>query len=1101
MISIKRVLLMGARISLKPVGQMLLWATAISTLTVPLAHAGDLTISDARTEPVDTTTGDGQGPGTIIIDSSGSITVDAVPIVTVNSSHNVTNTGGEITTTGAGVSGILINTTTTDPDTNTGTALDITSDVTNTGLIRALQPTDSPEDTALFNASIRVDGLGTYTGTITNDFGGFLIATGNSAYGISVQSDMVGDVVNSGSIQVTGKSAFGIMTTGRITGSIANAGSITASSHQGTAVYIGGGLDGSFTNAGVIAVGTDSLVTSEDGFNFTRVPAVLGRNGVWIASDITNGVHFTGNQLTIAEENADPAEAATRGSDSLITAVGQGPGVIITPGGPSQSVNNITIGPLIDENGFSVVNRGNLLVSAAEGGVSGVGFDIEGVVSNGTTYTSTLQGGFWNDHGDIRVSTLDATATGVRIGDHGVIPSFVNDGGIAVFTTDSTSRTVDDFVGELGGDGYAMIVEAQGSLSSFENSGVIEITVAGPTSSAYGIVDRSGTLTSFTNSGSITTEKPEQSSGVTVAVDLTSNTSGTLFTNTGEITGDVLLGSGNQTVSNSGGTITGNLTFQAGSTKTGNSSLTLDGGAVTGRVDLGNGSHTVSISNGAALNGGLVQTGGTIDLTMDQGQLQLLSENPISVTNASVTAGSTLTFDIAGGGQPGGISILDASGQVTLAADTRIFASVSGIIDDSETYTIIRGGSLDVGAPLSDIVTVSNSFMNNIDFSFDTNSANAIQVTVDRKSAEQLGLGPNFSAIYNALATPLNADRPVAAALSSLQTEEEFRAGLRQLLPDTSGATLQAALNNQDMSTGMIRRRLVAVAKSGLPNHAQGDVAGFWAQALGGFAEQDAKGEQAGFRVWGLGIALGADMPIFDGSAHIGVSFLESWQTANLKVASNSPVEFFTTQLSLYGRHQNERFYTQGTITGAYNTYESTRRAEFGGIDRTAVGKWDGIQWGGSLETGTFFNWNLYQLAPYVRAAYVNIHEDDYTETLGGDGINLAISDKNTDSLRSSIGFTFDRDFPIFYDSYVEAEFRANYTRDILNDPLSLTADFVAGDTPFTVTGNKRSPNRINMGIGIAHKDSYSSVSVDYDTEIANGYMSHTAAFTARFRF
>jgi outer membrane autotransporter protein len=293
---------------------------------------------------------------------------------------------------------------------------------------------------------------------------------------------------------------------------------------------------------------------------------------------------------------------------------------------------------------------------------------------------------------------------------------------------------------------------------------------------------------------------------------------------------------------------------------------------------------------------------------------------------------------------------------------------------------------------------------------------------------------------------------------------------------------------------------LVAVAKSGLPNHAQGDVAGFWAQAVGGFAEQDAKGEQAGFSVWGLGIALGADMPIFE-NTHIGISLLESWQTANLKVSNNSPVEFFTTQLSAYGRHQNEHFYTQAIVTAAYNTYESMRNVEFGGIARAALGNWDGYQWGGSLETGTFFNWDLYQLAPYVRGAYVNIHEDSYTETLGGGGINLIVSDKNTDSLRGSVGFAFDRDFPIFYDSYMEAEFRANYTRDIINDPVTLTADFVAAGTPFAVTGNKRSSNRIALGFGVAHKDSYSSVSIDYDTEIASGYMSHTAALTTRFRF
>ena len=1092
---------MGARVSIKSTGQMLLWATAISTLSVPLAHAGDLTISDAQTEPLDTTTGDGQGPGTIIIDSGGTVTVEAEAAITVNSNHDATNSG-EISNTGAGIAGIFIAPTVTDPDTGETSALDINADVTNIGLIRGLVPNaDLFVDVPTFNSGIRVLGLGTFTGNITNDFGGGVVVTGNSSFGVSVFTDMIGDITNSGSIQVTGKSAFGIMTTGHITGDIVTSGSIIASNHQGTGVYIGGGLDGTFTNAGNIGVGTDSQLTSPDGFNFERLPALLGRNGVWIASDITGGILLQGNGFTLNEQAANPAEAALAPfTDSTINVFGQGPGFIVTPGGPSNAVNDITIGALAGENGFSIVNRGNIVVSGAQGGVSAIGFDVEGVVSGGTTYTSSLTGGFWNDGGDIRVSTQDATATALRIGDHGIVASFLNDGEIAAFTADSTSRTVDDFIGELGGSGYGLVVESLGSLSSFENSGEILVDVAGPNSSAYGVLDHSGTLTSFTNSGTINTIVPDGSSGVTVAVDLSSNTSGTSFTNSGEITGDVLLGAGNQVVAISGGTVTGDLIFQAGNTNSGNSSLTMDGGSITGRVNLGTGSNSVSLSNGAILNGGLVQTGGSAELIVNQSELLLLSTSPLQTTSANFSGGSTLTFNIAGESQPDGVSILDSSGQVSIDADTQVFASISGIIDEAETYTIIQANSLTVGAPLSDIVTVSNSFMNDIAFSLDPLNSNAIQVTVDRKSAEDLGLGQNFSAIYNSFATALNSDTPVAAALSSLQTQEEFRAGMLQLLPDTSGATLQAALNNQDMGTGMIRRRLVAVAKSGLPNHAQGDVAGFWAQALGGFAEQDAKGEQAGFSVWGLGIAIGADMPVSD-NAHVGVSFMESWQSASLKVASNSPVEFFTTQLSAYGRHQNERFYSQAILTAAYNTYESMRQIEFGGLERMATGKWNGYQFGASVETGTFFNWNLYQFAPYVRGAYTNVQENGYTETLGGDGINLVVGDKKADSVRGSLGFTFDRDFPIFYDSFVEAEFRANYTRDIINDPFSLTADFVAGDTPFTVISNKRNPNRINMGFGIAHKDSYSSVSVDYDTEISSDYMSHTAALTMRFRF
>lgn len=1084
---------------------MLLWATAISTLNVPLALAGDLTISDSRSEPIDTATGDGEGPGTIIIDSSGSVQVGAEAAVTVNTDHNVTN-NGTISNSGTGLSGILVDLTAIDPDTDAESPRNISSTVTNQGTITTTNPFAGLDDNiSIFNAGIRVGGEGVFTGDIINDTNddtiGTILIEGTRSYGIAVQGEMVGDVVNNGRIEMRGKSAFGVMTTGHITGNIVTGGTILARNHQGTGVYIGGGLDGTYTHTGSISLGTGSQLVSEDGFNLTRLPAILGRNGIWIASDITEGVLLQGNGFTLAEESEDSDLVNATPEDSSISVIGRGPGIFITPGGPKGSANDITIGARPDENGYSFVNRGNLLVSGTQGGVTATGFDIEGVVANGTTYTATLEGGFWNDGGDLRVSSLDNTATGMRIGDHGVVTSIRNDGDISIFTADSTARTIDNFIGELGGDGYGVLVEDQGTLNAFTNSGIITVDVQGPTASAYGIIDRSGTLSSFSNSGTIETVVPDGGEGIMLAVDLSANTTGGSFSNSGTIIGDVLLGAGNQSVSMTGGTLTGNLTFQAGAASSGSSTLTMDDSSVSGRISLGNGNHTVALTNGTELDGGLAHGTGSIDLSMTDSRLAVFDTAPLTVSQANIGANSTVSFDISGADQAAGDSLVNSAGQITFDSDARLTATVSGIVEGTQTYTVLKAGTLDMGAALDDLVAAPNSYMNNVNFSLSATDPNSVLLTVERKSAETLGLGPNASAIYNSFATALNTDKPVAAALSSLQTQEEFNAGIRQLLPDTSGATLQAALNNQDMGTGMIRRRLVAVAKGGMPDHRQGDVAGFWAQALGGYADQSAKGEQAGFSIWGLGIALGADMPVFDDNAHIGFSLMESWQSISLNAADNSPVEFYTTQLSLYGRHQSERFYTQAILTGAYNSYETERRVDFGGLERVALGDWDGYQWGGSLETGAFFRWNLYQLTPYVHGAYVNIQENDYTETGAGDGVNLIVGDKKADSFRGSVGFTFDRDFPLYYDSYLEAEFRANYSRDILNNPPEVTANFVAGDTPFTVMGNKRTPNRFNFGLGIAHKDSYSSVSLDYDAEIASGYISHTAAVTARFRF
>jgi hypothetical protein len=94
-----------------------------------------------------------------------------------------------------------------------------------------------------------------------------------------------------------------------------------------------------------------------------------------------------------------------------------------------------------------------------------------------------------------------------------------------------------------------------------------------------------------------------------------------------------------------------------------------------------------------------------------------------------------------------------------------------------------------------------------------------------------------------------------------------------------------------------------------------------------------------------------------------------------------------------------------------------------------------------------------------------------------------------------------DRDFPIYYDSYIEAEVRGNYTREINKGAYDVTAQFASTGPAFTTFSAARGANRVNLGFGIAHKDSYSSVSLDYDAEYSRGYIGHIAQVTARFRF
>ncbi|MBX7200343.1 MAG: autotransporter outer membrane beta-barrel domain-containing protein, partial [Rhodospirillaceae bacterium] len=482
----------------------------------------------------------------------------------------------------------------------------------------------------------------------------------------------------------------------------------------------------------------------------------------------------------------------------------------------------------------------------------------------------------------------------------------------------------------------------------------------------------------------------------------------------------------------------------------------------------------------------------------NQSKVSLIGNEPLNASTVSFSSGSALKFDLPSIAPTG--TVLKATGAVNFAAGSTVTAAFTGVLTSVQTYSLIQAGALTSGSgvPLSQFATAPSSFLNSTQF---MSTANSLTLIVRPKTAAELELGPNATTVYNLFATTINKDTGLATAISAQGSKETFTRALRQLLPDTSGATQQVALNTQDMATGQIRRRLVGVAKNGNPTHASGDTASFWAQAIGDYSQQSAQGEQQGFDAWGLGIAFGSDMPVGD-RTNIGFAFTETWHSADLGVSRVSPTQFYSTLGYVYGRSDFGNAYVQAMGGGGVNSYNQARHVTFDTTSRIANGYWKGYQYGGAVEAGYISRWDDYSITPYLRGSYLKMHENGYTETGGGAAVNLAVGEKNPEaSTRGSVGFTFDRNFPVYFDSYIEAEFRADYTREFTNGATTLNASFASGSPTFVNVGNPREPNRFKVGFGIAGKDSYSSISLDYDVEGAKGYVAHIAGVTARFRF
>src|SRR4051812_18183702 len=132
------------RYNIGRVGHFVLLASAVA-LCAQTSNAGDLTITNNRTTTADTATGDGAGPGNIIIQTNGSVSLSGDAAVVLNSNNTVTNNGSISNGLEAGASGVFVLTTTN------GAANNITGNVSNVGSINVLGP---PSNGPLANGDV-----------------------------------------------------------------------------------------------------------------------------------------------------------------------------------------------------------------------------------------------------------------------------------------------------------------------------------------------------------------------------------------------------------------------------------------------------------------------------------------------------------------------------------------------------------------------------------------------------------------------------------------------------------------------------------------------------------------------------------------------------------------------------------------------------------------------------------------------------------------------------------------------------------------------------------------------------------------------------------
>jgi hypothetical protein len=1093
-------------------------------LAMAFGAFAETVINTARTTPIATATATTGGTADDVkVEAAGSIkpTSGTGPLILLNSNNKVSNAGSLATVGLDNTTGILIQGGTTGSVTNTGT-ISLTEDYTPTdddkdaaGAAKPDGDLDGPFAKGANRYGIRLTGPGVFTGDISANAGSAITIEGNNSAGISLESGLVGNLVNNGSIAVTGDNAYGVRAAGPVTGKVTINGSTNVLGVNATGVAIDGAVSGAFVVQGSVTA---------TGYRYTTRPSTPELRAVLDADDLLQGgsaVRVTANvgggvlldappavlDSTKTDEDGDGVADASEGTASL-TSFGSAPTLLI--GSDTQAVTIGAVGT--GDNAYGLISKGGVIANGVYDGRSATAIQLGGASG---TQTTTLAGGLRLDS-NTSATAYEANATGVQLKAGATAPTLWNKGAIAAV---SVSEGVFDARG--------VAIDAGSTLTTLRNAGSIAATVGGEKGTAYGVIDNSGTLATIENTGRITASvvatddatdtddtdtdpSNETITGKAVAIDVSKNTSGVTLTQAGVNDGDDGKDGVADTDTDGDGvddadepSISGAIRFGSGA-----DTFNLQNGTVVGDVSFGAGADALNISGGGVLLGALRDSGADLAVNVASGTLGLTNAETINVTSLNVGATSRIIFtvDPAANNGAGANTHISASGAVNIASGAQLGLRLTSLLTAPTSYTVITGGSLTAG-------TISDDLLGATPYLYVAKSrtdANNVYLDVTRRTAAQIGMNQSQTSAYDAVFGALGQNKSIADSFLARNTKDGFLDLYNQMLPD-QGEGFFAALQNANQA--------ISAATGYRPD--PGDRYGpdsLWIQEINTLVRRDtadtlgsdtqAFGFVGGYEAMGdAGGALGLTL------AYISV---EEHDIA-AKVGEETTGNF--VQLGAYWRRALGGWRVNLGGGGGYGWYEGNRVFNTGDTDGDGQAdvaleneaKWNGMTF--NLFAGTAYEakFGRYFVRPEGRLDYLYLREgkrveklvsaraEGVTTTNTGDGFNQTRFKRTSDSLTADAGVAFGADFG--RNVWWRPEVRVGYRKALAGQLGDTVAQFNNGGTPFTMAAMNDRDGAVTLGLALRAGTPMSYLALEANAESAKKQKRYNVKLTGRAMF